>query len=178
MVLQQKLRDVLPMEMKLFFLDMVVRRRGQTGYIPRVFGVGTRLWRPEMEASRPAGENLKEEEEEGEKGKKNEAEAPQKRSALQRLLDDWASLESVSETKRMGAGGRTKGNESPSDNASLPPLPRRQLVSAMDFFAAVDGKPERMGELLASFEEWYRLMMVECFDVGHPPRLTLPSASN
>lgn len=206
MVLQQKLRDALPMEMKLFFLDMIVRRRSQTGYIPRVFGVGTRLWSPEVEALRSVEERTKEEEVAG-AGRKEvlssrlfprdhtldkeektyvspssfplhtaqennhtqkEEVAPQRRSALQRLLDDWASPE-----KKIGPGGGKKGKESPSDKTSLPFLPRRQLVSVMDFFAAVDGKPERMGELLAGFEEWYRLMMVECFDVGHPPRWTL-----
>lgn len=120
LAVQEKVRDALPMELKVFFLDMILRRRGKAGYVPCIFGVGTRLRRRHHGG---------------------------------------------------GADDAADGPLLPDPHPFYPDLPRvapEKLVSILDFFALVDGKVERMNEVLSGFKEWYRLKTIESFDVVYP----------
>lgn len=209
MSIQQKIRDALPMELKLFFLDLTIRRRSRAGYIPRIFGVGTRLFSKEiplLSSIIEGGGEVEEEEEEvdvfiysqyphgnkrgGEDGEDSVGTAPsplptKRQTALDKLLEEWASQEKTTPPKdgmdaHKSPSSSSSPSSPPSDGPPLPRLRRRHIVSIMDYFAVVDGKPNRMVELLKGFEEWYRLMMVESFDVGHPSSSLLlrPSSSS
>eukprot|EP00796_Vickermania_ingenoplastis_P003853 gene3853-2731_t len=141
--LQEKVRDALPMELKVFFLDMILRRRSRSAYVPRMFGIGTRL-RKEEDGGLLAAATTASGSAAGSEG-----------SAFTgfSILPDRHAMQHATAT---------------GVPPELPNIPSRRLVSIMDFFAAVDGKRERMLEVLSGFEEWYRLKMVESFDVAYP----------
>lgn len=138
--IQEKVRDALPMEIKVFFLDMILSRRSRSAYVPRIFGVGTRLRRDghlTCSDHNNTGDNT----------------VPRLTSSMPMTRDR-----------------HIHGEDSAAEQSTsrLPQIPPRHLVSIVDFFAAVDGKRDRMMELLSGFEEWYRLKMVESFDVAYP----------
>lgn len=208
MAIQQRVRDALPMEVKVFMLDMTIRRRSRAGYIPRIFGVGTRLFSKQIQLkySIPEEEGAEDDDDDEEAdifistqysrggrvekrrdGQKTAVSSMAKRpNALETLLAEWASLEHAQSKEKMEGGragnGTREGAGASISHASheetpLPRLCRRQLVSVMDYFAVIDGNPKRMLEFLSGFEEWYRLMMVESFDAGHPSPLSPPPSS-
>lgn len=150
MALQEKVRDALPMELKVFFFDMLLRRRSRCAYIPRVFGIGTRLPPSDHPAISQSTLSVP----------STQCPSEMNWRCSQPEVEQRSSTPNVTERRSWMNGENTIL----SDMFVSP----HHLVSVVDFFAAVDGKKELLSEVLSAFEEWYRLKMVESFDVSYP----------